>query len=103
MLPVDAQAQNLVTLQRCHRFVVPYIPLFKDCYTFVCIITAQARGESTLPCSVVFEGTPNRRASLSKSGTTPRPRHTDDSGRPRRGVHCQLTELLGLVRMRVEE
>jgi hypothetical protein len=45
ILVTDGQAQNLVTQQRRHRWVAPYIPLFNDCHTFVCAVAAKAQGK----------------------------------------------------------
>jgi hypothetical protein len=56
ILVSDAQAQTLITEQRRHRFVAPYIPLFNDCHTYVCVVTAKAQGKSTLPCYLFFKG-----------------------------------------------
>ena len=38
-----AQAQNLVHRERSHRLVLLYLPLFYDCHTFVCLVTAKVR------------------------------------------------------------
>jgi hypothetical protein len=51
-----AQAQDLVQRERRHRLVPLYIPLFYDCHTFVCAVTAKLRGKSTLPCYLLFKG-----------------------------------------------
>jgi hypothetical protein len=51
-----AQAQKIMLQQRRHRFVVPYIPLFHDCHTYVCALMASAQGKSALPCYLFFKG-----------------------------------------------
>ena len=55
ILVTDAKAQKLVTEESRHRFVAPYIPLFNDCHTYVCAVTAKAQGKSTLPCYLFFK------------------------------------------------
>lgn len=56
ILVTDARATELITQQRQHRFVAPYIPLFNDCHTYVCAMTAKAQGKSTLPCYLLLKG-----------------------------------------------
>jgi len=51
-----AEAQKIILKQRRHRFVVPYIPLFHDCHTYVCTLMASAQGKSKLPCYLFFKG-----------------------------------------------
>src|SRR5262249_42223023 len=41
-----AHADALVEKVRHSRFVVPYIPIFHDCRTFVCTVQARAQGRS---------------------------------------------------------
>lgn len=56
VLITRVKAQRLITRERRHRFVAPYIPFFHDCHTFVCATLASARGQSTLPCYLLFKG-----------------------------------------------
>lgn len=51
-----AQAHKLITQQRRHRLVFPYIPLFHDCHTYACAVMASAEGKSALPCYLRFKG-----------------------------------------------
>lgn len=51
-----AQSNALVAQIRQRKFVVPYIPMFHDCRTFVCTTQAKARNRSTLPCYFLFKG-----------------------------------------------
>lgn len=56
ILVTQARATELITRQTRHRIVAPYIPLFNDCHTYVCAVTARAQGKSTLPCYLFFKG-----------------------------------------------
>jgi hypothetical protein len=51
-----AQAEALVQHVRHRKFVVPYIPIFHDCRTFVCATKSAAQGRSSLPCYLFFKG-----------------------------------------------
>jgi len=51
-----AQADALIQKQLHHKFVVPYIPIFHDCRTYVCSVQANAKGKSSLPCYLLFRG-----------------------------------------------
>jgi hypothetical protein len=51
-----AQADRLVEKQRARRFVLPYIPLFHDCRTYVCVLQASSQGKSRLPCYLLMKG-----------------------------------------------
>ncbi len=51
-----AQAEALVQHIRHQKFVVPYIPIFHDCHTFVCTTRATAEGRPSLPCYLLFKG-----------------------------------------------
>jgi hypothetical protein len=50
------EAHKLITQQRRHRFVFPYIPLFHDCHTYACRLMSEAEGKSALPCYLWFKG-----------------------------------------------
>lgn len=51
-----AQADAVVQRELHHKFVIPYIPLFHDCRTYVCSVAAGAQGKSSLPCYLLFKG-----------------------------------------------
>lgn len=51
-----SQAEALVQRVEHQKFVVPYIPIFHDCRTFVCTTRAAAQGRSSLPCYLLFKG-----------------------------------------------
>ena len=51
-----AQADAVIQKELHHKFVVPYIPLFHDCRTYVCSVAASAQGKSSLPCYLLFKG-----------------------------------------------
>lgn len=51
-----AHSEALVQHIRHQKFVVPYIPLFHDCRTFVCVTKAAAQGRSSLPRYLLFKG-----------------------------------------------
>jgi hypothetical protein len=51
-----AQTDALIQKERRHRFVGPYIPFFHDCRTYTCTVLAAAKGESPLPCYLLFKG-----------------------------------------------
>lgn len=51
-----AQADAVIQKELHHKFVIPYIPLFHDCRTYVCSVAASAQGKSSLPCYLLFKG-----------------------------------------------
>ena len=51
-----AQADALIHKFRHPKFVAPYVPIFHDCRTFACTVQAAARGRSSAPCYLLFEG-----------------------------------------------
>ena len=51
-----AQSDALVQKESHRKAIVPYIPFFHDCRTFVCTVKATAAGKSTLPCYLLFKG-----------------------------------------------
>jgi hypothetical protein len=51
-----AQADAVVQKELNHRFVIPYIPIFHDCRTYLCKVEASAQGKSSLPCYLLFKG-----------------------------------------------
>ena len=51
-----AQSEALTRKLQHIKFVGPYIPIFHDCRTFTCAVTATAQGHSTLPCYLLFKG-----------------------------------------------
>jgi hypothetical protein len=51
-----AQSDALIQKERKHKFVGPYIPIFHDCRTYTCAVQASARGQSSLPCYLLFKG-----------------------------------------------
>ena len=54
-LPIS-RADALVDKQRHRRPILPYIPFFHDCRTYVCTIQASTQGKSTLPCYLLLKG-----------------------------------------------
>jgi hypothetical protein len=51
-----AQSDALIGKEREHKFVGPYIPIFHDCRTYTCKVQASAKGQSSLPCYLLFKG-----------------------------------------------
>jgi hypothetical protein len=50
------RADALVENQRRRHTIVPYIPFFHDCRTYVCTVQASAQGRSSLPCYLLLKG-----------------------------------------------
>jgi hypothetical protein len=50
------ETDALVQKVRHSKFIVPYIPIFHDCRTYVCAVEARAQGRSSLPCYLLFKG-----------------------------------------------
>ena len=54
-LPIS-KADALVENQRHRHPILPYIPFFHDCRTYVCTVQASIQGKSRLPCYLLLKG-----------------------------------------------
>jgi len=54
-LPIS-KADALVENQRHRHPMLPYIPFFHDCRTYVCTVQASIQGKSRLPCYLLLKG-----------------------------------------------
>ena len=54
-LPIS-RADALVENQRHRHPLLPYIPFFHDCRTYVCTVQASTQGKSSLPCYLLLKG-----------------------------------------------
>ena len=54
-LPIS-KADALVENQRHRHPMLPYIPFFHDCRTYVCTVQASTQGRSRLPCYLLLKG-----------------------------------------------
>ncbi len=51
-----AQADAVVQKELHHKFVIPYIPIFHDCRTYVCSVAAKRPGEVVAPLLSSLQG-----------------------------------------------
>ena len=51
-----SRADALVENQRHRHPILPYIPFFHDCRTYVCTVQALTQGKSSLPCYLLLKG-----------------------------------------------
>ena len=54
-LPIS-KTDALVERQRHQHPILPYIPFFHDCRTYVCTVQASIEGKSSLPCYLLLKG-----------------------------------------------